>query len=104
MNDESLLIGRLATLCGLSASALRCYDECGLLNPSRLDPQSGDRHYDLAQVDEARLIRDLRAAGWLLPIFAGSSALTRRNGGGYCGSDKRRSNRTPPRPASTCFG
>jgi DNA-binding transcriptional MerR regulator len=63
VNDGPLLIGQLATRCGLSASALRFYDECGLLTPARLDPQNGYRHYEPAQVDIARLIRDLRAAG-----------------------------------------
>ncbi len=82
MNDEPLLIGQLAARCGLSASALRFYDECGLLNPSRLDPQTGYRRYEPAQVDIARLIRDLRAAG--MPVvdirgFLAADMTERRN-------------------------
>lgn len=61
-----LLIGQLARRCGLSASALRFYDECDLLRPSHVDPQTGYRCYDEDQVVTAELIRDLRSAG--LPV------------------------------------
>lgn len=61
-----LLIGQLARRCGLSASALRFYDECDLLRPSHVDPQTGYRCYDEDQVGTAEIIRDLRSAG--LPV------------------------------------
>ena len=61
-----LLIGQLARRCGLSASALRFYDECDLLKPSHVDLQTGYRCYDEDQVVTAELIRDLRSAG--LPV------------------------------------
>lgn len=57
------LIGDLARRCGLSASALRFYDECGLLVPAGIDPASGYRQYAEGQAATAVLIRDLRAAG-----------------------------------------
>src|SRR6202012_1922782 len=40
----------------LSLKALRLYDERGVLVPSRVDQASGYRHYDTAQLDQARLI------------------------------------------------
>lgn len=61
-----LLIGQLARRCGLSASALRFYDECNLLRPSHVDSQTGYRCYGEDQVVVAELIRDLRSAG--LPV------------------------------------
>ncbi len=61
-----LLIGQIARRCGLSASALRFYDERDLLKPSHVDPQTGYRCYDEDQVEEAQLVRDLRRAG--LPV------------------------------------
>ena len=44
--DESLLtIGAFAQAVGLSPSALRFYDECGLLVPAEVDPVTGYRYY-----------------------------------------------------------
>lgn len=53
-------IGEFARQCGLSISALRFYDECGLIQPAEVDPSTGYRSYDEAQLDLALLIRDLR--------------------------------------------
>ncbi|WP_066907120.1 MerR family transcriptional regulator [Millisia brevis] len=64
MNDEDsrdlLTIGAFARLCGLTAGALRLYDDVGLLRPARVDPSSGYRYYSLDQADTARTIRRLR--------------------------------------------
>jgi DNA-binding transcriptional MerR regulator len=60
--DERLLtIGRFARLSGLSVKALRCYDEIELLEPARVDPETGYRYYSLAQARQAEAIRRLRA-------------------------------------------
>jgi DNA-binding transcriptional MerR regulator len=56
-------IGEFARLSGLSARALRLYDEAGLLLPARVDPDSGYRWYDTSQVEQARLIVSLRHLG-----------------------------------------
>lgn len=56
-------IGAFARLARLSPKALRLYDELGLLPPARVDPYSGYRWYELAQVDHARLVAALRQLG-----------------------------------------
>jgi DNA-binding transcriptional MerR regulator/effector-binding domain-containing protein len=60
-NDELLSIGRFAQLAGLTAKALRHYDELGLLRPAYVDEITGYRWYSLAQAREAVAIRRLRA-------------------------------------------
>jgi len=58
-----LTIGAFARACGLTAKALRLYDEMGLLPPAAVDPESGYRLYEPAQLDRARLIARLRGIG-----------------------------------------
>ena len=62
-DDGDLLpIGTFAREVRLAVSAVRFYDDCGLLPPAFVDPASGYRYYTAEQVDRGRLIRDLRAA------------------------------------------
>ncbi|MEU3604076.1 MerR family transcriptional regulator [Streptomyces sp. NPDC035033] len=61
--SPSLTIGDFARATGLSAKALRRYDELGLLRPDRVDPYSGYRYYAEAQTERARLIAWLRRIG-----------------------------------------
>ena len=58
---EDITIGEFARRCGLAVSALRFYDECGLLKPHRVDPATGYRFYLESQLPVARLIRSLRS-------------------------------------------
>lgn len=58
-----LTIGGFARLAGLSPKALRLYDELGLLTPASVDPESGYRYYDPAQLERARLVAWLRRLG-----------------------------------------
>ncbi|MEU6175035.1 MerR family transcriptional regulator [Streptantibioticus parmotrematis] len=60
---ELLTIGAFARASRLSAKALRLYDELGLLVPARVDPVSGYRLYDPAQLPRARLVAWLRRLG-----------------------------------------
>lgn len=60
---ERLTIGAFAQASRLSAKALRLYDELGLLRPACVDPVSGYRLYDPAQLDRARLVAWLRRLG-----------------------------------------
>ena len=60
-NDELLSIGRFAQLAGLTAKALRHYDELGLLRPAYVDDFTGYRWYSLEQARDAVAIRRLRA-------------------------------------------
>ena len=58
MNEIS--IGEFARRSRLSLKALRLYDERGVLMPSRVDQASGYRYYDIAQLDQARLVVMMR--------------------------------------------
>jgi protein phosphatase len=58
-----LTIGEFAQATGLTAKALRLYDDLGLLLPAEVDSRNGYRYYDLRQVDAARLVARLRSAG-----------------------------------------
>ncbi|WP_194834767.1 MerR family transcriptional regulator [Nocardia sp. XZ_19_369] len=60
-SDGLITIGVLARASGLTASALRFYDDSGLLVPARVDPLTGYRYYTAAQRERAALIRRLRA-------------------------------------------
>ena len=53
-------IGEFARHSRLSPKALRLYDELGLLEPARVDDDSGYRYYSASQLDRARLIAALR--------------------------------------------
>ncbi|MEV6321657.1 MerR family transcriptional regulator [Nocardia sp. NPDC051787] len=65
-----ITIGVLARASGLTASALRFYDDCGLLVPARVDPLTGYRYYTDAQCRRATLIRQLRAIDLPLEMIA----------------------------------
>lgn len=74
MDDEAterLSIGTFARLAGLSPSALRFYDDCGVLPPAEVDPVTGYRRYAPGQRERAVLLRRLRAAG--LPLVAAAA-------------------------------
>jgi protein phosphatase len=58
-----LSIGAFAHAARLSPKALRLYDELGLLPPAFVDPDSGYRFYDPAQLERARLVAWLRRLG-----------------------------------------
>ncbi|GAB2572306.1 hypothetical protein Aab01nite_03360 [Paractinoplanes abujensis] len=58
-----LTIGAFARATGLTAKALRLYDESGLLTPAAVDAESGYRYYAEAQLAHARLIGRLRGIG-----------------------------------------
>jgi DNA-binding transcriptional MerR regulator len=62
-----LPIGRFSEVCRLSISALRHYDELGLLPPAAVDPDTGYRYYSIAQAADAERIRALRLIDMPLP-------------------------------------
>ena len=66
-----LTIGEFARASRLSAKALRLYDELGLLRPARVDPDSGYRFYEPAQLERARLVAWLRRLGMPLARIRG---------------------------------
>ncbi|WP_193607237.1 MerR family transcriptional regulator [Nocardioides lijunqiniae] len=58
-----LTIGDFGRASGLSAKALRLYDDLGLLRPAEVDPWTGYRRYAPEQLDQARLVARLRLVG-----------------------------------------
>ncbi|MYT32427.1 MULTISPECIES: MerR family transcriptional regulator [unclassified Streptomyces] len=65
-DGELLGIGAFARRVGLTPSALRFYDDCGVLRPDRVDAATGYRRYGVGQVARAVRLRQLRSAG--LPL------------------------------------
>ncbi|MFE2845718.1 MerR family transcriptional regulator [Streptomyces scopuliridis] len=67
-NSTAHLLGisAFARRVGLAPSALRFYDDCGVLRPAQVDTTTGYRFYRPDQDVRARLLRSLRAAG--LPL------------------------------------
>ena len=58
-----LTVGAFGDLAGVSAKALRAYDERGLFRPAWVDPLTGYRFYSPAQLPEIRRILALRSVG-----------------------------------------
>lgn len=61
-----LNIGEFARLGQVSPRMLRHYDEIGLLRPSRVDPETGYRSYDVAQLGPLHRLLALRDLGLTL--------------------------------------
>lgn len=59
-------IGEFAKVCGISVSALRYYDEQGVLSPVYIDKFTGYRYYSEGQVDVCKKIGMLKDAGFSL--------------------------------------
>ena len=57
---ERLSIGEFSARSRLSPKALRLYQELGLLKPAAVDPDTGYRSYEVAQLERAHLIALLR--------------------------------------------
>src|SRR4029077_10723001 len=60
MEQTLMTIAAFARSTGLSAKALRSYDQLGLLRPVRVDPDTGYRSYSTDQLARGRGIRTLR--------------------------------------------
>ena len=73
-----MTIGEFARRSGLSLKALRLYDARGLLEPVRVDPDSGYRYYDLGQLDRAHTISLLRRLE--MPLGTIADVLAASNG------------------------
>jgi DNA-binding transcriptional MerR regulator len=65
---EEVSIGEFARRSRLSVKALRLYDKRRVLVPARVDEVSGYRYYDVAQLEDARLVAMLRQLD--LPLAA----------------------------------
>jgi DNA polymerase-3 subunit beta len=58
--DDLVTVSAFARRVGLTPSALRFYDDCGLLSPRQVQPDTGYRLYSPDQEPRARLLRSLR--------------------------------------------
>ena len=58
--ERHITIGHFAELTGISAKALRRYDETRILVPDQVNPETGYRLYSVAQLDAAAIVRLLR--------------------------------------------
>src|SRR5215468_6901800 len=63
MTTTLLTIGDFSRMTHLSVKALRHYHDVGVLEPAAIDPFTGYRSYDAAQVPAAQVIRRLRDLG-----------------------------------------
>ncbi|MFI0774740.1 MerR family transcriptional regulator [Streptomyces sp. NPDC021212] len=73
-DDEPLMgIGAFARRVGLAPSALRFYDDCAVLRPTRVDAATGYRYYAPEQAPRADLLRRLREAE--LPLAEATTVL-----------------------------
>jgi DNA-binding transcriptional MerR regulator len=63
MENMKLKIGNFAQMGRVSVSALRYYDEVGLLKPAHVDRWTGYRHYDLDQIMALNRILALKDIG-----------------------------------------
>jgi len=71
--EPLMSIGAFARRVGLAPSALRFYDDCGMLHPARVDAGTGYRYYSAEQEPRAVLLRRLREAG--MPLTGASAVL-----------------------------
>src|ERR1700686_4283994 len=72
-----LSIGDFSRMTYLSVKALRHYHELGLLEPADVDPHTGYRSYDTAQVPIAQVIRRFRELG--MPVEQVKAVLNARD-------------------------
>lgn len=63
MDQPLLTIGAFARAVGLAPSALRYYDECGLLRPAEVDEATGYRYYTPDLARRAQAVAQMRDAG-----------------------------------------
>jgi DNA-binding transcriptional MerR regulator/effector-binding domain-containing protein len=63
-------IGEFSKITGLTVKALRFYHEKSLLVPAYIDKRTGYRHYDVRQIDKARIITQLRGLDFTLEQIA----------------------------------
>ncbi|MEJ1088103.1 MerR family transcriptional regulator [Microbacterium sp. Mu-80] len=77
--SDSMTIGELAEALGVRASALRHWEEQGLLLPHR-DERSGARRYASDAIAAARITAALRAGGYPLPPIGRVIELIRAHG------------------------
>ena len=61
-----LQIGEFSKRSGVSVRTLRYYDQMNLFNPIEIDLFTGYRYYDETQIDDIKLINELKQVGFKL--------------------------------------
>ena len=61
-----LSIGEFSGICRVSAKTLRYYEEIGLLEPGRVNPENGYRYYAVEQLEKMLFINRLKAYSFSL--------------------------------------
>lgn len=69
MDRPLLTIGAFARAVGLTPSALRHYDECGLLVPAEVDDTTGYRYYTPDLARRAHAVARMREAGFPIEVM-----------------------------------
>jgi DNA polymerase-3 subunit beta len=69
MDRPLLTIGAFARAVGLTPSALRHYDECGLLVPAEVDDATGYRYYTPDLARRAQAVARMREAGFPIEVM-----------------------------------
>ena len=64
-NHIQLMIGKVASLYGITVQTLRHYDKIGLFRPEVINPDTGYRYYSLEQLRHLEYILFLRRASIL---------------------------------------
>jgi DNA-binding transcriptional MerR regulator len=71
---DLLTIGQMADLNGLSARALRVYQDHGLIEPAYIDEQTGRRYWDLVESRKIDMLHELQDVGFSLSEIEAVSA------------------------------
>ena len=99
MSSVMLSIGEFARLGGVSPRMLRHYDELGLFKPERVDPSTGYRAYEFAQLASLHRLVTLRDLGLSLQqigeVLPEDPTVDRS--AACCGSGEPSSNSSSPR-------
>ena len=66
-NHIQLMIGKVASLYGITVQTLRHYDKIGLFRPEVTNPETGYRYYSLEQLRHLEYILFLRRLQFSLP-------------------------------------
>lgn len=66
-NHVQLMIGKVASLYGITVQTLRHYDKIGLFRPEVINPDTGYRYYSLKQLRHLEYILFLRRLDFSLP-------------------------------------
>lgn len=64
--DSLLSIGEFSKICEVSTKTLRYYDEIGLINPDKINPENGYRYYSIRQLRKMLFINRLKSYNFSL--------------------------------------